>query len=196
MYCWGIHWMAHPFSLSQGASSSKQVSAPVAPSSPAPEYSPRPRWQHPSPDLVGVSPLGRTTSKATPERPPSSKWQGKLPLHKVLSQSCQEAFNQDSSLVKEAREEYFRRHSLNFNDKNSHDFTGIFRCMIQTASLLGSAIYEIKEVWTGSDKLWQANYVLRALLKGLKFFRVVSPSESPKVMGADGHTQSGCTLPL
>ena len=85
--------------------------------------------------------------------------------------------------MKEAREEYFRRHSLNFNDENSHDFTGIFRCMMETAGLLGSAIYEIKDIWTGPDELWQANYMLRALLKGLKFLRVVSPSESPKVMG-------------
>ena len=84
--------------------------------------------------------------------------------------------------MKEAREEYFRRHSLNFNNENSHNFTGIFRCMIETADLLGSAIYEIREVWTGLDELWQANYMLRALLKGLKFLRVVSPSESPKVM--------------
>ena len=33
---------SHPFSLSQGASSTEQVSAPVAPSSPAPGNSPRP----------------------------------------------------------------------------------------------------------------------------------------------------------
>ena len=43
--------MSHPFSLSQGASSS------------------RPKWQHPTPDLVDVSPPSRTTSEATPEGP-------------------------------------------------------------------------------------------------------------------------------
>ena len=58
--------------------------------------------------------------------------------------------------------------------------------MIKTAGLLGSAIYEIKEAWTGQDELWQANYMLRTLPKGLKFFRAVSPSESPKVMGLMG----------
>ena len=182
MYCWGMHqW--HPFSLSQGASSSKQVSAPMAPSSPVPELSPRPKQQHISPDPMDVSPPNGTTSKATLEEPPSSKQWEALPLHKVLSWSCHEVFNQDSSLVKETREEYFRRHSINFNDENSHDFTGIFRCMIETAGLLGSAIYEIKEVGTGPDKLQQANYVLRALPKDLKFLRVVSPSKSPNVMG-------------
>ena len=85
--------------------------------------------------------------------------------------------------MKEAREEYFKRHSLNFNDENTHNFMGIFRCMIDTTSLLGFAIYEIQEVWTGPEELWQANDVLRALPKGLKFLRAVSPAKSPKVMG-------------
>ena len=38
----------------------------------------------------------------------------------------------------------------------------------------------------GPDKLWQANYALRSLPKGLKFLHVVPPSESPKVMGLVG----------
>ena len=58
--------------------------------------------------------------------------------------------------------------------------------MIETAGLLGSAIYEITETWAGQDELWQANYMLMTLPKGLKFFRAVSPSESPKVMGLTG----------
>ena len=58
--------------------------------------------------------------------------------------------------------------------------------MIKTTGLLGFSIYEIKEAWTEWDELQQANYMLRTLLKGLKFFRVVSPSESPKVMGLTG----------
>ena len=84
------------------------------------------------------------------------------------------------------REEYFRSHCPNFNNENSCNFTDIFRHMIETAGLLGSAIYEIKEAWTGQDELWQANYALRTLPKGLKFFRVISPSKSPKVMGLMG----------
>ena len=42
--------------------------------------------------------------------------------------------------------------------------------MIETAGLLGSAMYEIQEAWTGKDELQHANYVLRTLPKGLKFF--------------------------
>ena len=85
--------MFHQFSLLQGASSSEQVSAPVASSPPAPECSPRPKQLHPSPDLVDVSPPSGTTSKSTPEGPPSSKQEAIMPLHKVLTQSHLEAFS-------------------------------------------------------------------------------------------------------
>ena len=43
--------------------------------------------------------------RATPEGPPSSKQQEIMPLHKVLTQSHLETFSQDSSLVREMREE-------------------------------------------------------------------------------------------
>ena len=51
----------------------------------------------------------------------------------------------------------------------------IFWHMVETASLLGSAIYEIQEAWTGQDELQHANYALRTLPKGLRFFWAVSP---------------------
>ena len=105
-----------------------------------------------------------------------------MPLHKALTRSYQEAFSQDSSLVRETREEYLWSHCPNFNNESIQDFTDIFQCMIETAGLLGSAIYKITEAWSGQDELQQANYLLMTLPKGLKFFRVVSPSESLKVM--------------
>ena len=52
----------------------EQAPAPVAPASPVPEHSPQPKQQHPSPDPVDVMPFGGTTSKASPEGAPSSKW--------------------------------------------------------------------------------------------------------------------------
>ena len=61
---------SHPFNLSQGASSTDQVSAPVSPSPPAPGHSPRPKCQYPSPDPVDISAPGGTMSKATLEGPP------------------------------------------------------------------------------------------------------------------------------
>ena len=62
----------------------------------------------------------------------------------------------------------------------------IFQSMIKSTSLLSSEIYEIKETWTRWSELQYANYALRTLPKGLKFFHPVSPSESLKVMGLTG----------
>ena len=70
--------------------------------------------------------------------------------------------------------------------ENTHDLSDIFWCMAKTTKLLGLAIYEIKEVWKGLDELYQANYALRTLLKGLKFLRAGPQSESPRVMGLMG----------
>ena len=66
--------MSHPFSLSQGTSPAKQPPASAAPPALAPEHSPRPKRQIPSLDPVDHMPLGGTTSKATMEGPPSSRW--------------------------------------------------------------------------------------------------------------------------
>ena len=133
------------FSLSQGASSSEQVPAAMALLPPAPEPLPRPKWQHPSPDLVDVSPPGVTTSQAFLVGFPSSKHQEVMPLYKVLTPSYLEAFNWDSSLVREMREEYFKRHCSNISTENTHDLSEVFWHMIITTELLGSSIYEIKE---------------------------------------------------
>ena len=97
-----------------------------------------------------------------------------------------EAFSQDSDLVKEAREEYFLKHSYNLIVEGTHNHLEIFRWMAARAMLLATSIYKIQAVWTGPDELRQANYALRSLPKGLKFFHAVPPSESPKVMGLVG----------
>ena len=160
---------SHPFSLSQGASPAKQPSASAAPPAPVPEHSPRPKRRLPSPDPVDSMPLGRTMSKATTEGPPSSKQQEVPPWYKALKQSCSEAFSWDTSLVRAARKEHFKKHSPNFTMDGTCDLSEVFRCMTKSTKLLGSAIYKIQEVWKGPDKLQQANYTLRALPKGLKF---------------------------
>ena len=54
------------------------------------------------------------------------------------------------------------------------------------AGLLSTDIYEIEASWTGLEELKQANYTLQSLLKGLKFLRVVSTLESPRIMGLEG----------
>ena len=128
-------------------------------------------------------PLGRTTSKATLEGPPSSKWQDVPPWNKALKQIHLEAFSQDTDLVKKARKEYFLKHSYNFTTEGTHNLSEVFRQMAKSAELLGTSIYEIQASWTAPDELRQANYALRSLPKGLKFLYAVPPAESPKVMG-------------
>ena len=147
---------------------------------------PQPKRQHPSPDLVDDMPLGGTTSKTTSEGPSSSKWWEIPPWYKVLKQSHSEAFRQDTSLVREARKEYFKKHSPNFTMDGMHDLSEVYRCLAESAKLLGLAIYKIQEVWEGPNELQQANYGLRSLPKGLKFLWAEPPLESPKVMGLVG----------
>ena len=130
--------------------------------------------------------MGGTTSKTTLDEPPSSKQQAVPPWSKVLKWSCSEAFSWDSNLVNKAREEYFSKHSYNFNTDSSCNLSEIFRQMANSAKLLGTSIYEILMMWTGPDELQPANYALRSLGKDLKFLCVVPPSESPKVMGLVG----------
>ena len=55
--------------------------------------------------------------------------------------------------MRETRKEYFKRHSPNFTTDGMCDLSEVFRCMAETAGLLGSAIYKIQEVWKGPDKL-------------------------------------------
>ena len=73
--------------------------------------------------------------------------------------------------------------------EGTHDLSEVFRHMAKTTKLLGSAIYEIQEVWKGLDKLWQANYTLRSLPKGLKFLLSGTPIGVPEGYGTGGHTQ-------
>ena len=119
-------------------------------------------------------------------RAPSSKQQEVPPWNKVLKQSCSEAFSWDTDLVKEARKEYFKRHSYNFTAEGTHNLLEVFRQKAESAGLLCTTIHEIQAVWMGLDELWQANYALRSLPKGLKFLHAVPPSESLKVMGLVG----------
>ena len=83
--------------------------------------------------------------------------------------------------MREARKEYFKRHSPHLTTDGMHDLPEVFRHIAKTAGLMGSAIYEIQEVWKGPDKLQQANYALRSLSKGLKFLQVIAPLESQRL---------------
>ena len=106
-----------------------------------------------------------------------------MPLHNTPSRSCQEAFRRDSRLVQKAREDYFWGNQPHFNSKNSCYLMVVFHNMIESMGLLGSEIFEIQETWIGWCELEYTNCTLKTLPKGLKFFHLVSHSESLKVMG-------------
>ena len=138
--------MSHSFTLSQGAFPVEQLSAPAAPSSPAPEHSPRPRGNMPLQTrwmtylLVGPHP--RQPQKGPP-----------APSGERFKWSHIEMFSQDTSLVRKARREYFKKCFPNFTMGGTCDLSEVFRHMAESAKLLGSAIYEIQKVWEGPDEL-------------------------------------------
>ena len=78
-------------------------------------------------------------------------------------------------MVKEARREFFLKHSYNFTTDGNHDLSGTFRQLAASANLLGTSIHEIQASWTGPKELKQANYTLWSLPKGLKFLHMVPP---------------------
>ena len=135
---------SQPFALLQRTSPAEEQSTPAAPPTPVPKQSPRPKRQHLSPDPVESLPLGGTTSKTTSEGPPSSKWWEVPPWNKALKLSHGEAFSWDSDLVKEARKEYFSKHSYNFITEGTHSLSEIFRWIAKSVKLLGTSVYEIK----------------------------------------------------
>ena len=79
-------------------------------------------------------------------------------------------------MVKEARREYFSKHSYDFISDGAHNLSGTFKHLATRAVLLGTSIFETESSWTGPEELKQANYILLSLPKGLKFLQAVPPS--------------------
>ena len=152
------------------------------PPTPMPKQSPRPKRQHPLPEPMGSTPMGRAALKAMLGGPPSPKKQETPPWFKSLKPSHAEAFLGDSSMVVEARLHFFSKHSYNFTEDGNCDLSRIFKKLAVSAGLLGTTVYEIQSSWAGPEELKQANYTLQSLPKGLEFLRVVHTPESPKVM--------------
>ena len=158
----------------------------AAPPTPMPKQSPRPKRQHPLPELMGSMLMGGAHPKGYAGRTPSPKKQETPPWFKSLKPSNADAFLRDPSIVIEARLHFFSKHSYNFTGDSNSDLSRIFKILAVNTGLLGNAIYEIQSTWTGPEELKQANYTLQSLPKGLKFLRTVPAPESPKVMGLVG----------
>ena len=144
------------------------------------------KWWHPSPGQSVSPPQLEMISRVASEEPPHLKREDEMPLHKALAGSWREAFTRDLELVQKAREEHYKANCPHFDCETSCDLTNVFWDMIRSASLLGSQIYKIQEVWEGQSELQYVNNALRALPKGLQFFCPISPSELAKVMGLTG----------
>ena len=127
------------------------------------------------------------SSPMTLQEGPSNSKRGKTSgWSSSLKPGHADAFSQDSGPVKEPRECYFATHPWDWAHGNTDNLSDIFRELAQGAGLLGKFIHEIQVSWNGPEELKHANYILRSLPKGLKFLRVVSAKESPKIMGLKG----------
>ena len=133
------------------------------------------KWWYPSPDWDVSLPQSEGTAGGVSEELPNLKWRDEMPLYESLMGSQWEAFAKDLDLVQKAREDYFKTNCPHFNHATLCDLMGIFWDMVTSASLLGSQIYEIQEVWRGQNELWYANDVLKTSPRGLQFFCPISP---------------------
>ena len=62
----------------------------------------------------------------------------------------------------------------------------IFREMATSANLIGSEVHEVKEVWTGQKDLWATYHAAKSSPQDIHFFRVMLPTESPRIIGLRG----------
>ena len=100
-----------------------------------------------------------------------------------LKENCWEALHWDTDLVQATRQMYIEAHHPAFSQEGPHNLSSLFQEMITSANLLGSEICKVQEVWAGQKDLRFTYWAMRGLPKCLLFFCLVSPSESPKVMG-------------
>ena len=150
------------------------------------KWSPQPKRCHSLTDAQGDMSIDESFPMASQEGLSNSKRGKTTGWSSSLKPSHADAFSWDSSPVKEARECYFATHPWDWARSNTDDLSDIFREFAQGTGLLGKFIHEIQVSWNGPEELKHANYILRSLPKGLKFLRVVSAKESPKIMGLKG----------
>ena len=127
-----------------------------------------------------------TTLKVTLVGPPAPRGERPLPGSKHSSQVTLRHLAKDSDMVREARREFFSKHSYNFTTDGTHNLSRTFRQLAVSPNLLSTSIHEIQASWPGPEELKQANYAFQSLPKGLKFLCALPPSGSPKVMALVG----------
>ena len=153
---------------------------------PEARWSPPPKRQHFSEDVQEDTSSDEDFPPVSQEEQSHSKRGKMVNWQTSMKSSHSDAFSQDSDLIKEARARYFTTHPWDWTQRNMNDLSDIFRGLTQSAGLLGECIFKMQDWWKRPDHLKYANYVLLDLPKGLKFLRVVSAKESPKIMGLKG----------
>ena len=122
---------------------------------------------HSSTDALGDMSINENSPMTLQEGPSNSKRGKTTGWSSSLNPSHVDAFSQDSSPIKEARECYFPTHPWDWACGNTDNLSDIFRELAQGAGLLGKFIHEIQVSWNGLEELKHANYILRSLPKGL-----------------------------
>ena len=151
-----------------------------------PTWSPQSKRCHSSTHAQGDMSINEKSPMTLQEGPSNSKRGKTTGWSSSLKPSHADTFSWDSGPVKEAREHYFATDPWDWACSNTDNLSDIFRELAQGTGLLGEFIYEIQVSWNGPEELKHANYIFRSLPKGLKFLRVVSAKESPKIMGLKG----------
>ena len=127
----------------------------------------------------------------TAEECPHQKRKEGRPVAKALKKPHGEAFSKELVVVKAARWAYFKTHWPNFKEV-SHDFSSTFQDMASSTNLLGTKVHEMQEEWSGWWELKTANRFAKASQRNTHF-RLVAPTESPKIMGLEGiHLPKPC----
>ena len=119
---------------------------PPVPTSPKlePTQSQQPKRQNPLPDLQGDTSIDEDSPKGLQEDLPCSKREKASNWFSSLKPSRADAFCQDSSRIREARECYFTTHPWDWVQSNTDDLPDIFRELARSTGLLGKSIFEIE----------------------------------------------------
>ena len=138
--------LSSPLQSIPSARTSKAQGRPPVTTSPKsePTQSQWPKRQNPLPDLQGDTFIDEDSPRGLQEDLPCSNREKTSDWFSSLKPSRADAFYQDSSPVKEARECYFTTNPWDWVQSNTDDLSDIFRELAQGAGLLGKSIYEIQ----------------------------------------------------
>ena len=122
----------------------------------------------------------------TPKEQPHWKWKEGRPAVRPLKENQWEAFSNESEPLRGARQTYYKAHQPSYEQEGSYNLSSTFQEMATFANLIGTKVHEVQQAWTGQKDLRAAHHVAKTSPKDIHFFRIVLPTESPKIMGLRG----------